>query len=170
MKRNTALDTALSIIDKNIHLDHSEIIRSVYEATGYCDMDYNKFLAITTSGRLTMKDYILKRRLYFAACELVQNSEKSISEIAQDYGYSEQSAFSRAIKREYQKTPSEIRKEHKLICDNKFAPEKYFLSKNKLDFIMDKFETGGYIINCADWDYFEAFIHATEDYGFDIST
>ena len=40
------LDTALTIIDRDIRLKHSEIVRKVYAETGYCDQDYNKYLAV----------------------------------------------------------------------------------------------------------------------------
>ena len=42
MSKNKDLDTALSIIDKNIWLDHKEIVRRIYAETGYCDHDFNK--------------------------------------------------------------------------------------------------------------------------------
>lgn len=70
------LDTALTIIDRDIRLKHSEIVRKVYAETGYCDQDYNKYLAVISSGSFTLRDYIRKRKLFFAVGDLISNPEK----------------------------------------------------------------------------------------------
>ena len=82
--KDNILENALSIIDKNIRLDHKDITRKIYAETNYCDQDYNKFLAVISSGDLTLKDYIRKRRLYLAADELINNPDKSIVDIRQN--------------------------------------------------------------------------------------
>lgn len=113
------LDTALTIIDRDIRLKHSEIVRNVYAETGYCDQDYNKYLAVISSGSFTLRDYIRKRKLFFAVGDLISNPEKPLAEIALEYGYSDQSAFTRAVTKEYGKTPSELRREKPQIPDNR---------------------------------------------------
>ena len=168
MSKNKILDTALSVIDNHIHLDHKEIIRKIYAETGYCDHDYNKFLSVVSSGALTLGGYIRKRKIYFATCELVNHQEKTIADIAQDYGYSEQSAFSRAVKKEYGKTPAEIRKTDYKIPDNRLKLENYVGSKSRLDIIFQKLESCG-ILWGTDSSYFQEFIRATDKFGFDIS-
>lgn len=172
MSKNQVLNTALSIIDKCIHIDHNvnhkEIVRKIYAETGYCDQDYNKFLSLISSGSLTLRDYIRKRRLYFAVCDLMNNPEKSLVDIAQEYGYSEQSAFTRAVKREYSKTPAELRKSKQEIPDNREILESYLSNNSRLDSIFEKLESHN--LSNADWHYFENFIHATDELGFDIST
>ena len=55
MSNNNVLGTALSIIDKHILLNHKEIARKIYAETNYCDQDYNKFIAVITSGDLTLR-------------------------------------------------------------------------------------------------------------------
>lgn len=169
MSKNKILDTALSVIDNNIHLDHKEIIRKIYVETGYCDQDYNKFLSVVSSGVLTLGGYIRKRKIYFATCELVNHQEKTIAEVAQDYGYSEQSSFSRAVKKEYGKTPAEIRKTNYKLPDNRLNLENYVGSKSRLYAIFQKLESSN-ILCRTDCDYFYEFIRATEEFGFDIST
>ena len=82
-------------------LDHDEIVKKIYIETKYTDQDFNKFFAIISSGSLTLRDYIRKRRLYFAVCDMMNCPEKSLTDIALDYGYSEQSAFTRAVKCEH---------------------------------------------------------------------
>ena len=172
MSKNQVLDTALSVIDRCIHIDHTvnhkEIVRKIYAETGYCDQDYNKFLSVISSGSLTLRDYIRKRRLYFAVYDLMNNPEKSLGDIAQEYGYSEQSAFTRAVKREYSKTPVELRKSKQEIPDNREILESYLSNNSRLDSIFEKLES--YNLSNADWHYFENFIHATDELGFDVST
>lgn len=169
LSKNKILDTALSVIDNHIHLDRKEITRKIYAETGYCDQDYNKFLSVVSSGVLTLGSYIRKRKIYFAACELANHKEKPIADIAQDYGYSEQSAFSRAVKNEYEKTPAEIRKNNYKIPDNRLNLENYVGSKSRLDIIFQKLESCG-VLWGGDVDYFKEFIRATDEFGFDIST
>lgn len=168
MSKNKVLDTALSIIDKHIHLSHKEIARKIYAETGYCDQDYNKFLAVVSSGDLTLREYIRKRRLYFAVCELINNPKKSLADIAQDYGYSDQSAFSRAVKKEYRNTPAEIRKSKGDIPDVRKVLEHHLSNKSRLDSIFEKLKSDN--LSNSDWHYFEDFIHATDEFGFDTST
>lgn len=103
MSKNKVLGMALSIIDKHIHLDHKEIGKKIYVETGYCDQDYNRFIAVVTSGSLTLRDYIRKRRLFFAANDLINFPDKAIADVALDYGYSDQTSFTRAIKKNTEK-------------------------------------------------------------------
>ena len=172
MSKNSVLDTALSIIDKCIHDEHNvnyeEIGRNIYVETGYCTQDYNKFLSVISSGSLTLRDYIRKRRLYFAVYDLMNYPEKSLADIAQDYGYSEQSAFTRAVKRECSKTPAELRKSRQEIPDSRENLESCLSNNSRLDSIFEKLESNN--LSTADLHYFEAFIHATDELGFDIST
>lgn len=169
MSKSKVFDTALSIIDKHIHLDHKEIARKLYAETGYCDQDFNKFLAVVSSGSFTLREYIRKRKLFFAACELVNNPKKPLADIAQEFKYSDQSAFSRAVKKEYNKTPAEIRRDKLEIPDNHLSLENYITSGSRLNTIMGKIVSDDQLCN-SDWHYFESFIHATDEFGFDVST
>ena len=173
MSKSQVLDTALSVIDKCIHIDHNvnhrEIARKIYAETGHCDQDYNKFLSVISSGSLTLRDYIRKRRLYFAVCDLINNPEKTLIDIAQEYGYSEQSAFTRAVKREYSKTPAELRKSKSEIPDNRKMIEGYLSTKSRLNSVINRVISDD-IYNWHDDSYFDAFIHATEEFGFDVTT
>lgn len=168
MSKNKALDMALSIIDKHIHLDHREIGKKIYVETGYCDQDYNRFIAVATSGSLTLRDYIRKRRLFFAANDLINNPDKAITDVALEYGYSDQTAFTRAIKKEYGQTPAEMRKSKKSIPDVRKMLESHLSNKSRLDSILNKLESDS--LSNTDWNYFEDFIHATNELGFDTST
>lgn len=169
MSKNKVLDTALSIIDKYIQLDQMEISRKIYAETGFCDQDYNKFLSVISSGSFTLGDYIRKRRIYFAACELVSHQDKPITDIALDYGYSDQSAFSRAVKKEYGNTPAEIRKNKMTFQNNRLNLEDYMTSNTRLDAILKKCDSSSELCY-SDRECFNSFIQATEEYGFDVST
>ena len=168
MSKNKVLDTALSIIDKHIHLGHTEIARKIYAETGYCDQDFNMFLSVASSGELTLRSYIRKRKLYFAVCDMITNSEKPLAYIAQEYGYSDQSSFTRAVKAEYGEAPAKLRKTKKEIPDNRVSLENYVSNSSRLEAIFEKFDS--HSISGSDGKYFETFIHATEEYGFDTST
>ena len=162
------LDNALTIIDQNIRLKHDAIVRKIYAETGFCDQDYNKFIAVITSGELTLREYIRKRRLFFAASELVNSPDRAIVDISLEYGYSDQTAFARAIKREFGKTPVEIRKSEECLPDVRKVLENYLANKSRLDSIIAKLD--GDNLNSTDWHYFEGFVHATDELGFDIET
>lgn len=169
MNNSLILDKVLSVIDENILLDHDEIVKKIYIETKYTDQDFNKFLAVITVGKLTLGKYIRERRLYFAVQEMMNHPEKALVDIALDYGYSEQSAFTRAVKCAYGKTPAELRKSNEMIPDNRQDIEAYLSKKSKLDSIIEKITSD----ECCIWQddgYFDAFIHATEEYGFDVST
>ncbi|WP_303833857.1 AraC family transcriptional regulator [Ruminococcus flavefaciens] len=168
MSKNKVLDTALSLIDKYIQLNHKEIARKLYAETGYCDQDFNKFIAVITSGELTLREYIRKRRLYLAALNIVNNPDKSIVDISLEFGYSDQTAFARAIKRDYGKTPAEIRKENKNLPDVRKILENRLSNKSRLDSILERFESDN--LSNTDWNYFEEFIRASDEMGFDTST
>ncbi len=168
MNNNNVLGTTLSVIDKYILLDHKEIARKIYAETNYCDQDYNKFIAVITSGELTLREYIRKRRLFFAAIELVNSPDRTVADISLEYGYSDQTAFARAIKREFKKTPAEIRKNKKNLPDVRKSLEKHLSNKSRLDSILERFESDS--LSNTDWNYFEEFIRATDEMGFDTST
>jgi AraC family transcriptional regulator len=57
----------------------------------------------------TLADYIRKRRLTQAACELV-TTDRRIVDIALDYRYESHEAFTRAFRRHYGQSPAQFRK------------------------------------------------------------
>jgi AraC family transcriptional regulator len=62
----------------------------------------------------TIKDYIVKRRLTFAARSLIE-SQASVLEIALDANYKSYEAFSRKFKKEFRLSPSAYRKRGKYV-------------------------------------------------------
>ena len=63
---------------------------------------------------MQFRDYLRLRKLAFALKE-VRDSDKSFLDIALDYGFSSNEAFTRAFKRTYGMTPSEYRKKPKPV-------------------------------------------------------
>ena len=137
MNNSLILDKVLSVIDENILLDHDEIVKKIYIETKYTDQDFNKFLAVITVGKLTLGKYIRERRLYFAVQEMMNHPEKALVDIALDYGYSEQSAFTRAVSRTYRKPPAELKKSKQIIPDNRKDLENCLSDKSRLGSVLE---------------------------------
>ena len=82
---------------------------------------------------MQFRDYLRLRRLAFALKE-VRDSEKSILDIAFDYGFSSHEAFTRAFKGTYGVTPSEYRKKPKpVVLRTKINPfDRYFFGLGEI--------------------------------------
>jgi AraC family transcriptional regulator len=103
----------------NCAIDHIEkslaqplTIRETAQAAGYSRFHFDRlFLAMTgeTPGR-----YIRKRRLTEAARELV-TSRKRLLDIALDYQFDSQEAFTRAFKRMFRISPGAYRRRGRLV-------------------------------------------------------
>lgn len=89
--------------------DEALTLRFLSRALGYSEFyTTRKFREI--SG-MQFRDYLRLRKLAFALKE-VRDSERSILDIAFDYGFSSHEAFTRAFKSVYGIAPSEYRKRH----------------------------------------------------------
>lgn len=173
MKKTNIFDDVMDYIDENIKYKYADVKKGIHTNFACTDMDFNKFLSIATRGAITLKKYFIKRRLYFVSKELVEKPDLPIIDIAYDFNYSEQSSLNRDMKNYYSKTPNEIRKSQKPLPDEKM----YFK-----DFDVNKCEWGkrlkdsifrvteGDVCFQSDFDYFDEFIDATNEYGFDLNT
>lgn len=85
---------------------------------------------------MQFRDYLRNRKLAFALKE-VRDSEKSLLDIAIDYGFSSHEAFTRAFKGTYGMTPSEYRKNPKpVVLRTKINPfDRYFLGLGEIGMI-----------------------------------
>lgn len=94
----------IDYIDRNLKED-----TSIYEIARYVNFSvphtYRLFKAATGE---TIKSYILKRRLSFAACE-IKEGRRNISDIAFDYGFESHDVFTRAFIRTYNIAPIRYR-------------------------------------------------------------
>ena len=58
--------------------------------------------------------YIIRWRM-MAAREMLQNSNRALADIAQQSGYASEAAFSRAFKREFNRSPGSVRSESRIM-------------------------------------------------------
>ncbi len=94
----------LCIKSKN---DEALTLRTLSKKLGYSEFYFSRMFR-TISG-MKLRDYLRFRRLAFALKE-IRDTGKGVLEIAIDYGFSSNEAFTRAFKEAYGVTPSEYRK------------------------------------------------------------
>ena len=114
--------------------DEALTLRALSKKLGYSQFHTSrKFKEI--SG-MQLRDYLRSRKLAFALKE-IRDSKKTILDIAFDYGFSSNEAFTRAFKNAYGVTPSEYRKNPKpIILRTKINPfDRYFLGFGEIGMI-----------------------------------
>lgn len=134
-------------IDKCIRNYNNEALtlRFLSRRLGYSEFyTTRKFKEI--SG-MQFRDYLRLRKLAFALKE-VRDSEKSILDIAFDYGFSSHEAFTRAFKGTYGVTPSEYRKKPKpVVLRTKINPfDRYFLGLGEIGMIKSTDDVKTYFV------------------------
>ena len=85
------------------HEDAEIIKKGIYNEIGYNSSHFGKCFEVLTGE--TLFHYINERKLFFAGQELKLNLEKSICDISLDLGYSDQSAFTRAMRTYHARYP-----------------------------------------------------------------
>ena len=169
MKQNK-FDTVMDYIDANITEETDTIKKGIYNEIGYNSNTFGNCFSVLTNK--TLFHYIHERRAFLAAQELINNGDKKIVDVALEYGYSEQSSFSRDIKRYLGCTPKEIQKGKKTISDNRYNL-KDLCEKNKestntrTQRILHDLETKG-TLSSRDWNLFGYLEFASDEFGFDI--
>lgn len=118
MKQNK-FDLVMDYIDANIQNSPESLKKDIYKLTGINSNTFGNCFSVLSND--TLFHYIIERKMYFASIELRENLEKTICDIALDYGYSEQSSFTRAMKSYCKCTPNDIRKGISVIPDKKYA-------------------------------------------------
>lgn len=162
-------DTVMNYIDAHINENTEDIKKGIYQEISYNSSHFGKCFEVLTGE--TLFHYINERKLYFAAQELVQNPKKSICEISLDLGYSDQSAFTRAMRTYHNCTPGEIRKRTKSVQNNKYQLS-FFCerkSKSRADAYWCELEEDG-SLSGKKFDYLMEIEDAKEEYGFDVDT
>ena len=101
------IEEVIDFIEKNItsEIDYEELAAkmtlSVYE--------FRRIFAFVVGCPLS--EYVRKRKLSLAACELIANPQASIREIGEKYGYSTLAAFSKAFSEYHGFSPTACRKD-----------------------------------------------------------
>lgn len=134
-------------IDKCIksYNDEALTLRFLSRRLGYSEFyTTRKFKEI--SG-MQFRDYLRHRKLAFALKE-VRDSEKSILDIALDYGFSSHEAFTRAFKGTYGVTPSEYRKKPKpVLLRTKINPfDRYFFGFGEIGMMKSTDDVKIYVV------------------------
>ncbi len=96
---------------------------------------------------MQFRDYLRQRKLAFSLKE-VRDSEKSLIDIAFDYGFSSHEAFTRAFKVTYGVTPSEYRKKPKpVVLRTKINPfDRYLLGLGEIGMIKSSEDVKCYLV------------------------
>ncbi len=113
------------------HQDEALTLHALASLLGYSPFyTTRKFREI--SG-MPLRTYLRQRKLAFALKE-VRDSNKSILDIAVDYGFSSHEAFTRAFRMTYGITPSAYRKNpHPVVLRTKIHPfDRYFFGLDEL--------------------------------------
>jgi AraC family transcriptional regulator len=104
LRNMTVLTAALEIVEQRLcePMNAADLAKA-------CFVSYSGLQKLFSYAfRISVSDYITKRRLCRASKELI-STEKSITDIALDYQYNSSEAFSRAFKRLWGISPSEFR-------------------------------------------------------------
>lgn len=168
--KQSKFDIVMDYIDENIKNDTEAIKRGIINLIGINSNTFGQFFTVLTGD--TLGSYIRNRRLFFAAIDLLRQPKMTISDIALEYGYSDQSAFTRAVSGKYKMSPNEIRTSWEVDIPN----EKYLYSDfdpNPLDSRSDhmwrEFERTGFLSG-GDLDFIDRVEAGHKEFGFDINT
>lgn len=134
-------------IDKGIknYDDEALTLKALAGLLGYSEFYMTKkFKEI--SG-MQFREYLRQRKLAFALKE-IRDSDRSLIDIAFDYGFSSHEAFTRTFKNTYGVTPSEYRKNPKpVILRTKINPfDRYLLGLDEIGMIRSKEEVKVYFV------------------------
>ena len=114
--------------------DEALTLGALSERLGYSEFyTTRKFREI---AGMPLREYLYRRKLAFALKE-VRDSERSLLEIALDYGFSSHEAFTRAFKNAYGVTPSTYRKEPRpVVLRTKLCPfDRYFFGLGEIGMV-----------------------------------
>ena len=88
----------------NFQISLKDLAQKLYLSQGYLSRFFRK------NYNMTFAEYLTKIRLYHAA-DALAFSKKTVTQIANDCGFSNIISFDRAFREQYGKTPTELRKE-----------------------------------------------------------
>ncbi len=123
-------------IDASIRHHHNEVLTLTFLSRKLGYSEYHITRKFKEISGMHFRDYLRLRKLAFALKE-VRDSEKSILDIAFDYGFSSHEAFTRAFKKAYGVAPSEYRKRPRpVVLRTKINPfDRYFFGLGEIGMI-----------------------------------
>lgn len=147
------INKVLSFIDENLNKELS--LQKISNVAFYSPFHLHRlFKAITNE---TLNSYITRKRIERTAMMLIHNKEFSVAEIAEKYGFKNDSTFSRTFKKTYGQSPSKFRKSNL----NNFSKISKMNSNNgKENFITQEYLCN--IINLKNWIKMNAKIEIME--------
>ncbi|WP_124067188.1 helix-turn-helix transcriptional regulator [Clostridium sp. E02] len=162
---NWQIQLIVDEIDESIIQHHDELLtlRFLSRKLGYSEFyTTRKFKEI--SG-IQFREYLRLRRLAFALKE-VRDSNKSLIDIAFDYGFSSHEAFTRAFKNSYSITPSEYRKKPKpVVLRTKITPfDRYFLGLGEIGMMKSENEVKIYFVTIPTHKFLHIKNHESNGY------
>ena len=164
-------DLVMDYIDENITSDTETIKKGILNLAGMNSNTFGHFFSGLTGD--TLGSYIRSRRLFYAANELQKCPQKPICDIALEFGYSEQSAFTRAFTTQYNFSPSDLRKKNTIYVleNNKYHLEDFNTnsSDSRSDRIWREFERVGYMGD-DNLKFLESVEEGHKEFGFDYDT
>lgn len=106
MENIDLLIEALDYIEKNLteQIKTEEIAKHLYVSKSKIEKLFRYF------NNISIRDYIIRRRMSLAALDISNQTECSILDIGIKYGYGSNEAFSRAFESVWHTTPSDFRK------------------------------------------------------------
>lgn len=147
------INKVLSFIDHNLDADLS--LQNIAHIAFYSPYHLHRlFKAITNE---TLNSYIIRKRIERTAMMLIHNKESSIAEIADKYGFKNDSTFSRTFKKIYGQSPTEFRKSNQ---GNFSKISKVNSNNGKKSFITEEYLCN--IINLKHWINMNAKIEINE--------
>jgi AraC family transcriptional regulator len=147
------INKVLTYIDEN--LDKELSLQTISNIAFYSSFHLHRlFKAITNE---TLNSYITRKRIERTAMMLIHNKEFIITEIADKYGFKNDSTFSRTFKKIYGQSPSEFRKSN---ADNFSKISKVNSNNGKANFITEEYICN--INNLKNWIKMNAKIEIKE--------
>lgn len=125
--------------------DEALTLHNLAHSLGYSE--YHTTRKFKEISGMSFRDYLRQRKLAFALKE-VRDKDKSILDIAVDYGFSSHEAFTRAFKVTYGITPSAYRKKPApVVLRTKINPfDRYFLGLGEIGMIKSKEDVHIYFV------------------------
>ena len=136
-------DIDICIINRD---DDSLTLRSIAKTNGWSE--YHVSRKFQELSGITLRVYLRKRRLTFALID-IRDTEKSILEIAMDYGFSSHEAFCRSFKAMYGMPPSTYRANPRpvVLSTKIMAFDRYFLGLREIGMVKSSKEVKIYFVS-----------------------